>query len=1447
MRKRYMFLTLVVIATSLVLITGYAGKVYSETDKTEETLSLIESGSADYENQRYLLALDKYKKATALINGIMVNAPGNKRAVLLKELAEMKIKECEAEINRIEGEIDSRFLSKQKLEEVYGVLEKADTDRIEKRYYLALQKYNEVKKALKSVLKEAPELGEAKLLSAVAEKRIGETRREMASLDPERAKENAFSEKLENIIDITEKAMTDEEAGKFLIALKKYSKAMRLLDGLEKDFPEKTMRISITKDMIGLKIDECREKIKNIEKEIETEEGLAIEVESLEVAQREEPELEAKPEAKPTPKRKPTTALPEKIREKPAPAISGKQLFVAKPKPKPEPEPEREQPGREQPKKVIAVKHERAPLGAYLARWITGIKNFVSSSKGATKEEQDKAHFANAERRSTIFSAIKERKENYRPPDVKKWAEGLSKKIKDLVVRSREDARPEATAAKAVNAERMSRVKKNVSSLFYAAKDATKEKITAFKNYINTRPQKKTQEAKIVFEVEKIKPLLIKEVETVIAEPSEERAEFEGIEDSGLVQKGPADTISDASDEVVIVEKTEGADRKWIDAKRAKPTGYDFTGFREDPDVTFSLDGERFKFSAPCLRKGSEIWVPIKEFCDKAGLTVLKPSDTTLIVIRYDGIPLEMNLGERDALVNKFKFLTMSKPLAIYNDTHMLNLDSVKEAFNISCEYFPDNNTVIITGKGSLSFSTFTMVKPPEVIAEEKRMPEVKPLPLLPTDMREELLPAEYEPDVDLRLDTTFRYYQDMLQHQRTRYNEYYLTGRMYGVDTYGHLSMRDFSRGEKRTWQEDAQSLSFFKDGAGIKLLDNYFQLPSVRTQSQSFWGVEFVNDRDPIKNNVWIGNLDPVSVPSLEGSNTLKYFTNLYAAKQEWIKTDTFNLSVLEMLTSSRTEFESDNATTDYPKKNFLYLIDTSWKARPDITLYNTFAQSTYVPDNEHNQIISDFDVKTGAAFTHERFSFDTYFEYVGDRYASVSIPTTYQDYMGWNARTNFRIAKNLNINISGDISRNNVAFNKNVPTSNSQSLSTGANLILPWEQSLNFSWNYNKYFTEGAGTSDDSGSEYNSYRVDYYKTLGPTASLQLGWQYYIRNPLASTTGGSYYDIYSFTVYKSFPELNGSYVRFYQDLTKTKELSISGSLPTRSVYNTDLSARYYILPYLSFFGDSRLRTTFQEQIPNSSILSLQAGVDYNAGPDTSFNVTYSVDNIELYDKYRTTDDWSILFYVRQIFDMGTPEKWGKVKVYVFEDVNGNDVMDKDDIGLSDILAYVINGRGLETNSKGMALIRKIVPGEREIAIDMRKLPVDMVIKGDATKKVLVRELKTSEVAFAIVTTGLIKGRVFVDVNNDGIFEKGADIPIPNARIFLRPYYMDTLSFSDGSYEFDYVYPGHYTVNLDQEGLPKEYKLSSPDVVETDVESKETVEDVDFIFETRSIKVKYF
>jgi len=517
-----------------------------------------------------------------------------------------------------------------------------------------------------------------------------------------------------------------------------------------------------------------------------------------------------------------------------------------------------------------------------------------------------------------------------------------------------------------------------------------------------------------------------------------------------------------------LLTPSENADPDWIFATKKQPEGYNLSQYQPDDGMSFSLDGESFQLEPPAVRRETEIWVPVNALLKNLGLLFIKLDDKSVNIIGFDGSLFSLSLGSREVVLNKRTSFKIRKPLAKYRDYFMLELESLSRSLGIECTYDAQINSVQFEKEKQEGFSTFTMVKPIEVIqeeaAEEEMIEELKPR--LPREIKEEILHGQYAPDIDLLFDDSFSYFHDMLDNYRIRYNELYLSGRAYGVSVKGQLTAKDFRSNNKIRFREEGQHLSFFKDGDGIRLFDNYVTLSSVRTQAQSYWGLEATNKHLPFmkKSVVKIGRLDPVSVTSLDGGQSIRYFGDLYFLEQDWIDDEKAEVSTMVMVVRNDTELGDDKGDSTHPRDTLVYLVDSELEIKPDLKFYNTFAQSVYVRDDKPKTVISDIDYRTRFRLKKKRYILSTGFEYVGDEYASLSLPSTYQDYMGWDFSSSFYISDIWSFGVTGSLNKDNVDRIGPVQTTYGRTLSVTNSFNLPWGHDVNLSWYYNRTHTEG-----------------------------------------------------------------------------------------------------------------------------------------------------------------------------------------------------------------------------------------------------------------------------------------------------------------------------------------------------------------------------------------------
>ena len=84
-------------------------------------------------------------------------------------------------------------------------------------------------------------------------------------------------------------------------------------------------------------------------------------------------------------------------------------------------------------------------------------------------------------------------------------------------------------------------------------------------------------------------------------------------------------------------------------------------------------------------------------------------------------------------------------------------------------------------------------------------------------------------------------------------------------------------------------------------------------------------------------------------------------------------------------------------------------------------------------------------------------------------------------------------------------------------------------------------------------------------------------------------------------------------------------------------------------------------------------------------------------------------------------------------------------------------------------------------------------------------------------------------------------------DEPLANVRIYITPDLRDTLTFSDGTYAFDYAYPGDYDVCIDMRSIPRDSKLASPDKLPINLKEDGKLAGINFFISSKPIEMEYF
>jgi hypothetical protein len=200
--------------------------------------------------------------------------------------------------------------------------------------------------------------------------------------------------------------------------------------------------------------------------------------------------------------------------------------------------------------------------------------------------------------------------------------------------------------------------------------------------------------------------------------------------------------------------------------------------------------------------------------------------------------------------------------------------------------------------------------------------------------------------------------------------------------------------------------------------------------------------------------------------------------------------------------------------------------------------------------------------------------------------------------------------------------------------------------------------------------------------------------------------------------------------------------------------------------------------------------------------------------------------------------------ERKGKIKGSVFVDANENGMKNADESGLGGVSLVMENGERVTSDVDGSFIFDEVKPGEHLVALDERKLPDDYFLIGESSVIVSVFWGGTARVTFSVgyiapppppptaeemlalkkaedealeekkkeeakkkeeekknKASGKVTGRVFIDSDNDGVYdhgEKGAE-----GVVVLLDGTRSATTDRRGNFAFDAVSPGAHMVSL--------------------------------------------
>jgi hypothetical protein len=160
-----------------------------------------------------------------------------------------------------------------------------------------------------------------------------------------------------------------------------------------------------------------------------------------------------------------------------------------------------------------------------------------------------------------------------------------------------------------------------------------------------------------------------------------------------------------------------------------------------------------------------------------------------------------------------------------------------------------------------------------------------------------------------------------------------------------------------------------------------------------------------------------------------------------------------------------------------------------------------------------------------------------------------------------------------------------------------------------------------------------------------------------------------------------------------------------------------------------------------------------------------------------------------------------------GVIRGQVFEDLDGDAVLDADEAVISGITVSIDGVRTTETDSRGQFRFGGILPGRHSVKVDRGFwASVD-----GAEREVTISALRGVTESFALRAGGHIEGRLFVDGDNDRRYDPGEyGYSIPEVTLSdADGTVIDTVSSEGGLFSFRGVRAGTWTVSVALDDLP--------------------------------------
>lgn len=845
-------------------------------------------------------------------------------------------------------------------------------------------------------------------------------------------------------------------------------------------------------------------------------------------------------------------------------------------------------------------------------------------------------------------------------------------------------------------------------------------------------------------------------------------------------------------------------------------------------EVKLFVNGDPIEI-IPIIIKDGDIRIPLEKLAKALGIVAFFSKKDTLTIIDSRGLPLEFMVGKKEVFLNRQEFAFLNCPILKYEGWIMLALEDADKALGLAINWDKDNKTIKLANPpASKEFTTFIDSKPKEQkIKETETVSQKQPIQDKPA-----LRPFRPQADIKLEVNNNTTFLYNNLTEKILKTEQLNILGKAYDYKFQSQFRWKE--RGNNDFLNEN-KYIRFFKKDLSLEFLNLSAAVPYLRSQSESFEGARFDVSYNPFSTRVYTGQRHiAVNGPAAVGQ--ISYNGNILGVEQKYTS-EALDVTQAIIAVDAQAEAEEKSGVSAFPVKNLVSVTGVALKLPYQIGLSGQFGLCNYYSDNNRDDLIQDNNYRIETKVGGEKLSWRWSYEFVADNYASLGNPLIYQDYKGWNLSGRYKLNELVSFSESYSQSQDNVDKIETSPTNKNKNLSLGANLSPAANTNFGFSWLKGENQTQdpSSGVSRSISYNYLFHLSQNYKNW----MLLFAYDHYnlkTQRDLFSDTG-------SFSLFKFIPESRGSYLRARQQIKRTGYKESDASAQTN--YSNDFGFKYYFKRNFSMYGNliiNNIRSEGQASDPLSFNSGMQWDINRGLGFGLDFNFSpYDLSN----EQSRNSRAWSVLLKFFNRFEVDN-FSWGRIKGRVFRDLNENGVYDDTELGLCGVTITVHGESNTKTNKNGCYVFKEIIPGAKIIRVEIRDLPIELILpKGEAVDAVI-EPGKTTKIDFPLLETSSIKGRVFLDENANGVYDIGEE-GIEGINIYLSPQIRTAKSDENGKFSFEFLPPGDYEISMDSDQLPMEYKLAFAEKFKIKLTGGRAVLDANFCATFKPVAVKKF